>query len=41
MKGNELKGNELKILLKGFSNKNRLIYEALRNDYDIIIDYDY
>lgn len=36
-----MKGNELKILLKGFSNKNRLIYEALKNEFEITVDNDY
>ena len=38
MEGNGLEGNKLKILLKGFSHKNRLIYEALRNDFEITVD---
>lgn len=28
----------MKILLKGFSHKNRLIYEAFRNDFEITVD---
>ena len=33
-----MRGNKFKILLKGFSHKNRLIYEALRNDFEITVD---